>query len=179
MRTQGAALTGVCDADVDEIPQCQKAVDNPKNRGIWSIGAVGRCLSRQLAENRALTLDCRSLVIVAAPKVLCYHTLLGNASQGPGDLDSMVQLVEALEMPLSSRFVIPVDWKWTCTRTCLMFVQDAQQMFDSSMTAAAIAQRVQELQAAAGIKAQLVSHRGHYRFVIPADDVCLRIISLS
>ncbi len=30
-------------------------------------------------------------------------------------------------------------------------------MFDSSMSAAAIAQRVQELQAAAGIKAQLVS----------------------
>ncbi len=29
-------------------------------------------------------------------------------------------------------------------------------MFDSSMSAAAIAQRVQELQAAAGIKAQLV-----------------------
>ena len=47
----------------------QTAVANPKNRGIWSIGAVGRCLSRQLAENKALTLECRALVIVAAPKV--------------------------------------------------------------------------------------------------------------
>ncbi|BDA41257.1 probable Golgi apparatus protein 1 [Coccomyxa sp. Obi] len=102
---KGAALTGVCDADVAEIPSCQTAVANPKNRGIWSIGAVGRCLSRQLAENKALTLDCRSLVIVAAPK-------------------------------------------------------DAQAMFDSSMSAAAIAQRVQELQAAAGIKAQLVNPAG-------------------
>lgn len=59
----------VCDADVGEIGTCQTAVANPKNRGIWSIGAVGRCLSRQLAENKPLTLDCRSLVIVAAPKV--------------------------------------------------------------------------------------------------------------
>lgn len=33
-------------------------------------------------------------------------------------------------------------------------------MFDSSMTAAAIAKRVQELQAAAGIKAQLVNPAG-------------------
>ena len=38
----------------------------------------------------------------------------------------------------------------------LLCLQDAQAMFDSSMSAAAIAQRVQELQAAAGIKAQLV-----------------------
>lgn len=40
---------------------------------------------------------------------------------------------------------------------CDMGLQDAQAMFDSSMSAAAIAQRVQELQAAAGIKAQLVT----------------------
>lgn len=51
------------------MQRAQTAVANPKNRGIWSIGAVGRCLSRQLAENKALTLECRSLVIVAAPKV--------------------------------------------------------------------------------------------------------------
>ena len=40
-----------------------------KSRGIWSIGAVGRCLSRQLAESKPLTLECRSLVLVAAPRV--------------------------------------------------------------------------------------------------------------
>ena len=38
--------------------------------------------------------------------------------------------------------------------------QDTQQMFDSSMSAAAIAARIQELQAAAGIKAQLVNPAG-------------------
>jgi hypothetical protein len=40
----------------------------------------------------------------------------------------------------------------------LLLLQDAQQMFDSSMTTAAIMARLQELQQAAGIKAQLVSH---------------------
>ena len=59
---------GVCDDDVNQI--CQKASVNPaKNRGIWSIGAVGRCLSRQLAENKKLTPGCQTLVAVAAPKV--------------------------------------------------------------------------------------------------------------
>jgi Golgi apparatus protein 1 len=65
----------MCDADVEIIPQCQKAVDNPKNRGVWSIGAVGRCLSRQLAESKPLTLECRSLVIVAAPRVRTIPSL--------------------------------------------------------------------------------------------------------
>ena len=58
---------GVCDVDVDTV--CAKSKDNPKNRGIWSIGAVGRCLSRQLAENKALSPGCHTLVAVAAPKV--------------------------------------------------------------------------------------------------------------
>lgn len=71
----------VCDADVAEIGSCQTAVSNPKNRGIWSIGAVGRCLSRQLAESKPLTLDCRSLVIVAAPKV-CVPSFLPWVSPG-------------------------------------------------------------------------------------------------
>lgn len=42
----------------------------------------------------------------------------------------------------------------------LWLAQDAQAMFDSSMSAAAIVARVQELQAAAGIKAQLVNPAG-------------------
>ncbi|KAK9838535.1 hypothetical protein WJX81_005974 [Elliptochloris bilobata] len=100
---KGAALTGVCDADVGNV--CQAAQESPRARAAWSIGAVGRCLSRNLAENQPLDSECRALVIAAAPK-------------------------------------------------------DAQAMFDSSMTAAAIAKRVQELQTAAGIKAQLVNPAG-------------------
>ena len=61
----GAA--GVCDADVDQV--CQKASNQAQNKGIWSIGAVGRCLSRQLAERKTLTSQCQTLVAVAAPKV--------------------------------------------------------------------------------------------------------------
>ena len=45
-------------------------------------------------------------------------------------------------------------------RWCLSKMQDAQAMFDSGMSAAAIVARVQELQAAAGIKAQLVNPAG-------------------
>lgn len=69
----------MCDTDVMEIPSCQTAVANPKNRGIWSIGAVGRCLSRQLAENKPLTLECRSLVLVAAPKVCRFCSKISVA----------------------------------------------------------------------------------------------------
>lgn len=58
---------GVCDADVDQV--CQKASNQVQNKGIWSIGAVGRCLSRQLAERKTLTSQCQTLVAVAAPKV--------------------------------------------------------------------------------------------------------------
>lgn len=94
----GMALTGACDADVASI--CPKAGDS-KQRAVWSIGAVGRCLSRQLAERKTLTSDCKLMVAVAAPK-------------------------------------------------------DAQNMFDASMSAAAIADRVSQIQRAAGISAKLV-----------------------
>ena len=56
--------------------------------------------------------------------------------------------------------------KWTAEATTQPLsmracaAQDAQAMFDSSMTAAAIAKRVQELQEVAGIKAQLVNPAG-------------------
>ncbi|KAK9820440.1 hypothetical protein WJX72_010380 [[Myrmecia] bisecta] len=106
---KGGALTGMCDADVGSI--CGKATKNPKNRGIWSIGAVGRCLSRQLAEDKPLEPACRTLVAVAAPK-------------------------------------------------------DALAMFDSSMTASAIAQKVADIQKAASISAQLVNPQARGASVI-------------
>lgn len=59
---------GWCDEDVNSI--CAHAGNTPRNRGVWSIGAVGRCLSRQLAESKPLSTDCRRLVLAAAPKVL-------------------------------------------------------------------------------------------------------------
>ena len=56
---------GTCDSDVEQV--CGK-VNTPRARGVWSIGVVGRCLSRQLAENKKLAPECRKLVTVAAPK---------------------------------------------------------------------------------------------------------------
>ena len=58
----GAHLTASCDEDVKMY--CK----SNKSRGIFSIGAVGRCLSRRLAEEKPLSTQCRSLVAVAAPK---------------------------------------------------------------------------------------------------------------
>ena len=56
---------GMCDADVDSV--CGK-VNTPRSRGVWSIGVVGRCLSRQLAEGKKLQPDCKRLITVAAPR---------------------------------------------------------------------------------------------------------------
>lgn len=60
--TPGAHLTAACDDDVKA--NCKIG----KSRGIFSIGAVGRCLSRRLAEEKSLSGECRTLVSVAAPK---------------------------------------------------------------------------------------------------------------
>ncbi|KAK9797745.1 hypothetical protein WJX73_005342 [Symbiochloris irregularis] len=98
------AFTAWCDADVSSICSLSAAT-TPKNRGVWSIGAVGRCLSRQLAEGKPLSPDCRRLVLAAAPK-------------------------------------------------------DTRDMFDSSMSAATIAAKVQELQKAAGFTTPLVNPEG-------------------
>ena len=59
----GAALTEPCDEDVDSI-----CVQTKRTKGVFSIGSVGRCLSKQLASRGPLSGDCRKLVTVAAPK---------------------------------------------------------------------------------------------------------------
>ncbi len=59
----GGALTGVCDADVNSL--CSSV---EKSRGVFGIGAIGKCLSRNLADQRPLAKECKQLVLVAAPK---------------------------------------------------------------------------------------------------------------
>lgn len=61
--TKGAALTGPCDEDVESI-----CVQTNRTKGVFSIGYVGRCLSKQLASRKPLNGQCRKLVTVAAPK---------------------------------------------------------------------------------------------------------------
>ena len=58
---------GVCDSDVEKI--CGLGGNGTSQRGLWNIGVVGRCLSRQLAEQKPIGEQCRSLVAVAAPQV--------------------------------------------------------------------------------------------------------------
>jgi hypothetical protein len=59
----GTYLTMACDNDVAAIcPQ-------PKHsRDVYTIGVIGRCLSKQLAQGGALAAGCRKLVSVAAPR---------------------------------------------------------------------------------------------------------------
>ncbi|KAG2435442.1 hypothetical protein HYH02_011942 [Chlamydomonas schloesseri] len=61
----GAALTTACDADVEE--QCPRGVRS-RAGAIFTIGAVGRCLSKSLVEGKRLASKCRALVLAAAPK---------------------------------------------------------------------------------------------------------------
>ena len=59
----GAALTAPCDDDVQQLcgsPQ--------KGKSVYTIGVVGRCLTKQLAGGKPLSPQCRKLVSVAAPK---------------------------------------------------------------------------------------------------------------
>lgn len=56
---KGAALTQTCDADVDKF--C-------KGVSTSTVGAIGRCLAKQVTDNADLTTTCKKLVMLAAPK---------------------------------------------------------------------------------------------------------------
>ncbi|GAX77303.1 hypothetical protein CEUSTIGMA_g4749.t1 [Chlamydomonas eustigma] len=61
----GAGLTMACDADVST--QCPRG-SRSKSGAVFTIGVVGRCLSKSLVEGKRLEPKCRDLVLVAAPK---------------------------------------------------------------------------------------------------------------
>lgn len=61
----GAALTATCDSDVEKL--CPKGARS-KSGSMFTIGVVGRCLSKSLVEGKFLQSKCRDLVLVAAPK---------------------------------------------------------------------------------------------------------------
>lgn len=61
----GQALTAVCDTDVDTF--CPKGAKK-RAGALFTIGAVGRCLSKALVQAKALAPKCRELVLIAAPK---------------------------------------------------------------------------------------------------------------
>eukprot|EP01024_Parvocaulis_polyphysoides_P049908 TRINITY_DN4859_c0_g2_i4.p1 TRINITY_DN4859_c0_g2~~TRINITY_DN4859_c0_g2_i4.p1 ORF type:complete len:703 (+),score=133.40 TRINITY_DN4859_c0_g2_i4:438-2546(+) len=62
----GAAITMVCDADVNTT--CSSIADRHKKKA-FGIGVVGRCLSRQVAEGGPFqSKDCKRLITISAPK---------------------------------------------------------------------------------------------------------------
>ena len=74
---KGASLTEACDADVGAF--CAKASKNVR-RG--AIGAVGKCLAKQLIAAKPLAAPCRDLVLIAAPadaKAAFDNSLTGAA----------------------------------------------------------------------------------------------------
>jgi Golgi apparatus protein 1 len=56
---KGVALTQSCDADVDKF--CSGI-------SVSTVGAIGRCLAKQVTDNAALTENCKKMVMLAAPK---------------------------------------------------------------------------------------------------------------
>jgi hypothetical protein len=67
----GSALTEVCDEDVKSV--CD---GNLQRRNSYTIGLVGRCLSKQMAQNKPLSSECRKLVTIAAPKDIRTYLLV-------------------------------------------------------------------------------------------------------
>lgn len=89
----GAALTEACDADVTNV--CPSI---PMKKNAFTIGAVGRCLTRQLAEGKPLSPGCRKLVSVAAPKdIRVYLQVLplpASVTKQPAGARSVYQSAE-------------------------------------------------------------------------------------
>ena len=79
-----------------------------KCRGIWSIGAVGRCLSRQLAESKPLTLNCRSLVLVAAPRVSVLKHRWFSRERQQGGRCSKHDMSSVKVLPIVAKTQLPV-----------------------------------------------------------------------
>ena len=52
---QGSAMTAACDEDA---ATCQP----PSGKTLKSVGVVGRCLSKKVAEDQKLTPGCKSIV---------------------------------------------------------------------------------------------------------------------
>ena len=154
-----ACHAGVCDSDVDKI--CGKVSNGTIQRGLWTIGAVGRCLSRQLAEQKPLAEQCRGLVAVAAPQV----TIAAAANPCLSAVQTTWAWVDRCSISGDERRAAagPAARPSSACRPeahpHLLWhaVQDAQELFNSSMNAAALTQRVLELQQAAGIKTKLVN----------------------
>lgn len=84
----GAPLTAACDAEV--ASQCPTGAGK-RAGGVFTIGAVGRCLSKALVTGAPLNSKCRALVLVAAPKDARVYL------QYPESTSALIQKVAQLQ----------------------------------------------------------------------------------
>eukprot|EP01026_Neomeris_dumetosa_P014680 TRINITY_DN1539_c0_g1_i1.p1 TRINITY_DN1539_c0_g1~~TRINITY_DN1539_c0_g1_i1.p1 ORF type:complete len:468 (-),score=66.09 TRINITY_DN1539_c0_g1_i1:500-1903(-) len=90
-------ITGVCDADVNAT--CSKVATSMKKKA-FGIGVVGRCLSKQVAEQKAFQNEqCRKLITMTVPKDVSEMFV-----SAPGSMDSVaiVEKLQSLEKKLAS-----------------------------------------------------------------------------
>lgn len=106
----GTALTAACDKDVTDI--CK---GDTSRRSVYTIGVVGRCLSKQLAQGKPMSAECRKLVTVAAPKDIrmflqvrctcCLLSTLGRESAQSGQGRSCAGVQAKFVLPTSTHGV--------------------------------------------------------------------------
>jgi len=77
---KGAAMTLACDADAATCI----------GKGAGSVGIIGRCLSKKLANNEEMTDGCKALVTIAAPKD--SKDIFDGALSGSGVLEKVAEL---------------------------------------------------------------------------------------
>jgi len=100
--SEEAPLTAVCDADVKSI--CPKNAGKRRS-GVFTIGVVGRCLSKALVQGQNLDPKCKQLVLVAAPKDSRVYL------QYPESGSALVQMVAELQRKAGLESVLVDPYK--------------------------------------------------------------------
>eukprot|EP01025_Chloroclados_australasicus_P015793 TRINITY_DN17633_c0_g1_i1.p1 TRINITY_DN17633_c0_g1~~TRINITY_DN17633_c0_g1_i1.p1 ORF type:complete len:858 (-),score=130.26 TRINITY_DN17633_c0_g1_i1:623-3196(-) len=92
------AITGVCDADVNAT--CSAVAKNMRKKA-FGIGVVGRCLSKQVAEEKTFQSDeCRQLITMTVPKDMAeMFTPTGGSMDSVAIVEKLSVLEQKLNMP--------------------------------------------------------------------------------
>lgn len=157
--SKGGALTGACDADVEAACELEGGGGAVK-KGVYSIGAVGRCLAKRAAEEAPLAEACRELVAAAAPKVRwgAWGALAwGGAAASPSPAWApRRQRQPRISCCYLAASQLPPNHRLLRALCPLCLPQDAESMFPDGLSIDAVAQRVAELATAAGLNGTFV-----------------------
>uniref|UniRef100_A0A7R9V0N1 Golgi apparatus protein 1 n=1 Tax=Chlamydomonas euryale TaxID=1486919 RepID=A0A7R9V0N1_9CHLO len=108
----GAPLTQACDKDVSD--KCPGSSQARVSGSPFTIGAVGRCLSKAVVQHSRLDAQCRALTLVAAPKDM-RAMFDGSESSGAlvarlADLQAAAGLDRVLVDPYGPNAVTVTGW---------------------------------------------------------------------